>query len=92
MPSIQDAIDNEKTGNPATGSRFARISNTKLRLIILAIIAGMSLIIIAVALVHLIRNPELDNTSMAILISSMSTIVVAIIGVMAGTSLDADKN
>lgn len=91
-PNLQGAISNNKTGNPIKKqSALARVSNTRIRLRILSGIAFVALGILAVALFHLIKNPESDNTSMAILISSMSTIVVAIVGVMAGTSLDNDK-
>ena len=91
MPKIDTAVNNRDTGNPARSNLLARVSNTKIRLFMLGGIAGFALIIISAALIHLIKNPELDNTSMAILVSSMSAIVVAIVGVMAGTSLDSDR-
>ena len=64
-------------------------SNTTIRLLVLAWIAFISLSFLIVTLILLSSGKLSDDVSVAILITSLANIIVAIIGVMAGTSLDS---
>ena len=71
-----------------------KVSLTHLRLWALIIIAGASFVFLVVVLVIIVKgevNPEDHGIHLAILITSLANILTAIIGVLAGTSIDSSE-